>query len=87
MTEALHVTVGSAPEPGFLRPAIEAALAGRPWPPGVEAQIAAAVVVAVQGSSAGASPGSAAGTRPAGLGAHAPVIRTASPEAEGDEGR
>jgi hypothetical protein len=47
MTEDLRVTVGSEPEPGFLRPAIEAALAGRPWPPGPEAQIAAAVAANV----------------------------------------
>ena len=44
----LHVAVGSVPEPGLLRPAIAAALAGRPWPAGPEEQVAAAVAAAVQ---------------------------------------
>jgi hypothetical protein len=39
----LHVDVDSTPEPGLLRPAIEAALTGRPWPDGPEAAIAQAV--------------------------------------------
>ncbi len=43
----LRVDVDTVPEPGLLRPAIEAALAVRPWPPGPEAQIAAAVSAAV----------------------------------------
>jgi hypothetical protein len=47
MTEHLRVTVDAVPEPGFLRPAIEAAVNGRVWPPGPEAQIAAAVAAAL----------------------------------------
>jgi len=39
MTDDLRVSVDVEPEPGLLRPAIEAALAGRPWPPGPEAQV------------------------------------------------
>ena len=63
MTEPLdlRVTVDAVPEPGLLRPAIEAALAGRPWPPGPEAHVAAAVATAVRGSSAARSDG---GTSP-----------------------
>lgn len=45
----LQVTVDSAPEPGLIRPAIEAALAGRSWPAGPEATIAAAVAAATRG--------------------------------------
>ncbi len=48
MTDDLRVHVGVEPEPGLLRPAIEAALAGRPWPPGPEAAVAAAVAAAVR---------------------------------------
>ena len=43
----LAVTVDSVPDPGLLRPAIEAALAGRSWPAGPEARIARAVAEAV----------------------------------------
>lgn len=39
----LTVRVDTAPEPGLLRAAIEAALAGRPWPDGPEARIGEAV--------------------------------------------
>jgi hypothetical protein len=45
--EPVRVTTPSAPEPGFLRPAIEARLAGRAWPPGAEATVADAVAAAV----------------------------------------
>lgn len=50
MTDDLRVNVDAQPEPGLLRPAIEAALAGRSWPPGPEAQVAAAVAAAVRNS-------------------------------------
>ena len=43
----LSVTVDAAPSAGLLRPAIEAALAGRPWPAGPEADVAKAVAEAV----------------------------------------
>ena len=43
----LSVTVDAVPEPGLLRPAVEAALAGRPWPAGPEATVAEAVRAAV----------------------------------------
>lgn len=43
----LSVTVDAVPSPGLLRPAIEAALAGRPWTEGPEAAVAAAVADAV----------------------------------------
>ncbi|MEO6998302.1 MAG: hypothetical protein ABI112_09490 [Terracoccus sp.] len=49
----LQVAVESAPEPGLLRPAIAAALAGRPWPEGPEAQVAAVVAAAVRGRQGG----------------------------------
>jgi hypothetical protein len=72
MTEPLdlRVDVDAVPEPGFLRPAIEAALAGRPWQPGPEAQIAGAIVAAMSSPYAG---------RPA------PGIRTSPPDAGGGE--
>lgn len=50
----LHVRVDRAPEPGLLRPAIAAVLAGRPWPTGPEAAIARAVAEAAQDSTAAA---------------------------------
>lgn len=50
MTDDLRLHVDAAPAPGLLRPAIEAALAGRPWPAGPEAEVAAAVVGAVAGA-------------------------------------
>ncbi|MDQ6725707.1 MAG: hypothetical protein M3066_06030 [Actinomycetota bacterium] len=43
----ISVTVDAVPEVGLLRPAIEAALAGRAWPPGAEAAIGRAVADAV----------------------------------------
>lgn len=43
----LSVTVDTEPAPGLLRPAIEAALAGRAWPGGPEAAIGAEVARAV----------------------------------------
>lgn len=53
MTDVLRVSVNAHPEPGLLRPAIEAALAGRSWPPGPEAQVGAAVAAAVRDSAPG----------------------------------
>ncbi|SEQ80147.1 hypothetical protein [Arthrobacter sp. OV608] len=53
----LRVEVGVVPEPGLLRPAIEAALMGRAWPAGPEAAVAEAVAARVadaQQSGAGA---------------------------------
>jgi hypothetical protein len=44
----LRVEVDAAPDPGLLRPAIEAALAGRPWPAGPEATVARAVADAAR---------------------------------------
>jgi hypothetical protein len=44
----LTVEVPSEPVPGLLRPAIEAALAGRAWLPGPEAAIAEAVARAAR---------------------------------------
>jgi len=57
----LRVEVDAAPEPGLLRPAIEAALAGRPWPAGPEATVARVVAEATQAATAATTPG----TRPA----------------------
>ncbi|QGN56737.1 hypothetical protein [Nostocoides sp. HKS02] len=56
MASDLHVRVEAEPVPGLLRPAIEAALAGLPWPAGPEAQVAAAVAAAVRDSSWGGAP-------------------------------
>jgi hypothetical protein len=84
MTDDLHVSVDVEPEPGLLRPAIEAALAGRPWPPGPEAQVAAAVAAAVRGSYAG-GPGAVGGA--ATPGTQAPGIRTPDGTNHGGEGR
>ncbi|HEX4698919.1 MAG TPA: hypothetical protein VH857_06120 [Actinomycetes bacterium] len=53
MTDDLRVSVDAEPEPGLLRPAIEAALTGRPWPPGPEAQVAAAVAAVVRDWNSG----------------------------------
>lgn len=47
MSTELRVEVPTAPQPGLLRPAVEAALAGRPWPAGPEAVVAAEVARAV----------------------------------------
>jgi len=44
----LRVEVASPPEPGLLRPAIEAALAGRGFAPGPESDVARAVADAVR---------------------------------------
>ena len=84
MTDDLRVSVDVGPEPGLLRPAIEAALAGRPWPPGPEAQVAAAVAAAVQGVSAG-GPGAVGGA--ATPGTPAPGIPTPDGTNHGGEGR
>ena len=84
MTDDLHVNVGVEPEPGLLRPAIEAALAGRPWPPGPEAQVAAAVAAAVRGSSAGGSRAVGGGSSP---GPQAPGKRTPDGTNHEGEGR
>lgn len=43
----LRVEVETAPEPGLVRPAIEARLRGAPWPAGPEAIVAQAVADAV----------------------------------------
>ncbi len=84
MTDDLRVSVDVEPEPGLLRPAIEAALSGRPWPPGPEAQVAAAVAAAVRGSSA-ARPVAVAGAAPPGT--QAPGIRTPDGTSHRGEGR
>ncbi|MFG2053033.1 hypothetical protein ACGFI9_03295 [Micromonospora sp. NPDC048930] len=52
----IQMTVDAPPEPGLLRAAIEAALAGRPWPDGPEAAVARAVAEHVTGNDHG--PGS-----------------------------
>jgi hypothetical protein len=44
--DELTVTVDAEPSPGLLRPAIEAALANRPWPAGPERDVAVAVAQA-----------------------------------------
>jgi len=53
---ALRVVTARPPVSAFLRPAIAAGLAGRPWPPGAEATVAAAVVAAVREAVRGAAP-------------------------------
>ncbi|HET6968120.1 MAG TPA: hypothetical protein VFI44_07575 [Ornithinibacter sp.] len=84
MTDDLRVTVGAVPEPGLLRPAIEAALAGRPWPPGPEATVAAAVAAAVSVPAAAAVGDSdAAPSR----GPEAPGIRPRGTTHHGGEAR
>lgn len=47
----LRVEVASAPVASTLRAAIEAALDGRPWMPGPEATVAAAVAEAVRAAA------------------------------------
>lgn len=84
MTGDLRVSVDAEPKPGLLRPAIEAALAGRPWPPGPEAQVAAAVAAAVAGTEAG-GPGVIAGV--ATPDAQAPGTGTPDPTNHGGEVR
>ncbi|NJP31895.1 hypothetical protein [Micromonospora thermarum] len=49
----IHVNVDQPPEPGLLRAAIEAALAGRAWPDGPEAAVARAVADHVTGTDHG----------------------------------
>lgn len=84
MTDDLHVTVDVEPEPGLLRPAIEAALAGRPWPAGPEALVAAAVAAAVRGSAPAAPSAPERVGTPA---PRAPGIRTPQPTSDEGEGR
>jgi hypothetical protein len=55
----LSVHVDAVPNAGLLRPAIEAALAGRAWPPGPEAAIANAGADAVAAGGHGAAGGGA----------------------------
>jgi len=84
MTDDLRLSVDVEPEPGLLRPAIEAALAGRPWPAGPEAQVAAAVAAAVRGSHAG-RPGAVGGA--ATPGTQTPGIPTPDGTNHGGDGR
>ena len=84
MTDDLRLSVDVEPEPGLLRPAIEAALAGRPWPTGPEAQVAAAVAAAVKGSHAG-RPGAVRGA--ATPGTQTPGVRTPDGTNHGGDGR
>lgn len=84
MTDDLRVHVDSEPQPGLLRPAIEAALADRPWPPGPESQVAAAVAAAVRASDAG---GHGPVNAPPAAGAHAPGIRPPGGTTQGGAGR
>lgn len=84
MTDDLRVSVDAEPEPGLLRPAIEAALSGRPWPSGPEAQVAAAVAAAVEGLDVG-RPGAGGGA--AMPGTQAPGIRTPDGTSQAGEGR
>ena len=74
----LRVAVDTVPEPGFLRPAIEAALAGRAWPPGPEAQIAAAVVAAMPGPYAGRTSSRESGSAATGSASQTDGIRPTS---------
>jgi hypothetical protein len=71
----LVVHVDAVPEPGLVRPAIEAALQSRPWPPGPEAQLAEVVRTALRSAVEGATasgpataPASAVAPRPGGEG-------------------
>ena len=52
----LRVEVDATPAPGLLRPAIEALLAGRPWPEGPEAAVARAVRDAARDRTGGEAP-------------------------------
>lgn len=49
--DRLDVTVDSAPDPGLLRPTMEAALRNRATPHGPEATIAASVAAAVRAAT------------------------------------
>jgi hypothetical protein len=53
----LRVDVAEAPEPGLVRPAIEARLRGAAWPTGPEAVIAEAVAEAAAAATATTTPG------------------------------
>jgi hypothetical protein len=64
----LRVETSEIPEPGLLRPAIEAALAGRPFPAGPESTVGHAVADAVAGTVADAVADSAPGARGASRG-------------------
>lgn len=57
----LSVAVDAVPEPGLLRPAVEAVLAGRAWPPGPERTVAEAVRAATIQATGGATPARAHG--------------------------
>ena len=75
MTGDVRVVVDRPPDPGLLRPALEAALAGRPWPAGPEAAVAGAVaarVAAETGRADRPQTGPAAGTEQASAGNGAP---------------
>jgi hypothetical protein len=68
----LVVRTTSPPEPGLLRPAIAARLAGKPWVAGPEQDVAAAVAEAVSahrlsaGATAGSPPAATPGSAQAG---------------------
>jgi hypothetical protein len=57
----LGVEVDAVPDAGLLRPAIEAALAGRGWPPGPEAVIARAVADAAAATAGRTGPATEGG--------------------------
>jgi hypothetical protein len=59
----LRVETSEIPEPGLLRPAIEAALAGRPFPAGPESTVGHAVADAVAGAVADSAPGARGASR------------------------
>jgi hypothetical protein len=67
---ALRIHVGAPPKPALLRAAIEASLAGRPWPSVPEAAVAAAVGHAVMTAlgQQGATTASAAASHSTGSG-------------------
>jgi hypothetical protein len=58
--DEISVTVDAAPMPGLLRPAIEAALAGRAFPDGPERAVARAVAGAVAAAQSAAAQSAAA---------------------------
>jgi len=49
--DRLDVSVDSTPDPGLLRPTMEAALSGRALPQGPEATIASSVAAAVRAAT------------------------------------
>ena len=63
--DRLDVDVDAAPEPGFLRPAIEAALHGRALARGPESTIALAVAAAVRAAARSATAAGSGGSGPA----------------------